>query len=701
MSLDYQVKADFPDLHRDTDAFKGALSNRTAQAFTAAVGIAKIAFSALAVASAAAIAAYRQQEKAEQRFRATLYATGRQSQITADAGIAYAKQLQAQTTFTDNAILEVEAMLLRVRGMTEGKLKTATALVLDIAAATGTDAKSVALVLSKALTDPKSGVAGLYRLGVTIPQQLKKLIEGLIDAGDLAGAQAALLEQLQGNFGGVAQQMALGTGSVDQLGNLMINLAEEFGRLIAPEVVELSKMATKFVNRLSEFQEEFVFVKAIVVGAVSGVVAAVEVLLQPLAELSQIAGTLSVSPSLVTAAQVRSAVIEIFKPPILRLSDASAAFIESYNKSTERTFNRYIDFKEKAADRDQQERLKVSQLRGAQTNEAVETKQTAFDKKIEAEIKRNADLRSIQTASLTDKKQLIALEMQNRVNELDLQTQEFRLETELRAQDMRRIVVEEHYAKLEELRADLHKAIGQAVIDDSQVRASVILKNRLKIVQAENALREARLGQRDDFWRDKFAQSSENTKRVLTISKAINDFNKDTERLTMEQKFMIADAAFGALAGLIDAMGEGSFLESKAFRIALHEIRGLIAKGLIMSKSGDWISLILHIILCVALRAMQIYRYLQMDRSTYRSPNTQFSEGTGGNPKSIPLQYFTALVKKDEIIIPRTAADMIREGLASLAGPAEQYADFDIDVEIPADLADNVVIDVEEMEVAA
>lgn len=701
MSLDYQVKADFPDLHKDTDAFKGALNGRAAAAFTVAVNFTKFAFEALAVASAAAIAAYRQQEKAEQRFRATLYATGRQSQITADAGIAYAKQLQAQTTFTDNAILEVESMLVRVRGMTEGKLKTATALALDIAAATGQDVKSVALVLARSLTDPKSGLAGLYRLGVTIPKKLQDLTESLIDAGDLAGAQDALLLQLQGNFGGVAQQMAGGTGSVDQLWNVMVSVAEEFGRLIAPEVVSLSKKATEFVNRLAEFQDQFVFVKAIVIGAVSGIVAAVEVLLQPLAELAKLAGTISISPSLVTAAQVRSAVIEIFKPPILRLTEASAAFITSYNKSTERTFDRYIEFKEKAAVRDQQERAKIAKLRGAQTDEAVETKQSAFDKKIEAEIKRNADLRSVLDAKNADKKKLVMLEMQNRINELDIQTQDFRLETELRLQESRKFVIAEHYAKLEELRADLHEAIGEAVISDSEIRAKLILKNRFQIMEKEAALRKERLSDREEYWSKQFDQSNESTKNILTITKAINTFNRDTEKLTMEQKLMIADAAFGALSSLIDAMGEGNFLSSKAARIALHEIRGLIAKALIMSKSGDWISLILHIILCVALRAMQIYRYLQMDRSTYRAPNTQFAEGTGGNPKSIPLEYFTALVKKDEIIIPRTAADMIRDGLASLAGPSAQYADFDIDVEIPADLADNVEIEVQEMEVAA
>lgn len=700
MGLEYVLKAELPDLHKEQDAFKGAVSGRTAAAFTVAITITKLALEALAVASAAAIAAYRQQEKAEQKFRATLAATGRQSQITAESGIKYAKQLQAQTTFTDNAILEVESMLLRVRGMTEDNLKTATALALDIAAATGQDAKSVGLVLARALTDPKSGLAGLTRLGVSISATMKKTIEALIDAGDLAGAQNVLLEKLGGNFRGVAAQMAQGTGSVDQLWNVALSLAEEFGRLIAPEVVALSKRVTEFVNKLAEFQDEFVFVKAIIIGAIEGVVAAVTVLLEPLAQLAQIAGTLSIAPDQVTRDQVKNALIEVFKPPTVRLMEASAAFVETYNKSTERTFDRYVDFKEKAAIRDQQERLKVTKLRRA-GSEPIERQQSAFDKKIEAAIKQNADLRSIRDAKLAEKKRVIQIELQNRVNELDLQTQYFRLETELRAQEARKVIIQEHYAKLQDLRDDLNKAIAEAQKEDDEVRKEIVLRNQLKLLEKEDQIRKETLERRTNFWDIKEDEYGETTTDLLKITRAIHIFSADTEKLSLEQRLNIADAAFGALANLLDQIGEQGFLQSKAFRIAIHEIRGLIAKAQIMSKSTDWISLILHLLLVLALRAMQIYRYLQMDRSTYKNPNTQFSEGTGGSPKSIPLQYFTALVSKDEIIIPRTAADMIREGLASLtSGPAAQYAEFDIGVEIPADIAENVEIEVQEMEAA-
>lgn len=701
MGLEYVFKAELPDLHKEQDAFKGAVSSKTAVAFGAAVNVAKFAIEALAVASAAAIAAYRQQEKAEQKFRATLAATGKQSQITADAGISYAKQLQSQTTFTDNTILEVQSMLVRVRGMTDGTLRTSTALALDIAAATGQDAKSVGFVLARALTDPKSGLSGLSRLGVSISASLKKLIDGLIEAGDIAGAQDALLTALDGNFNGVAAQMAQGTGSVDQLWNVMVSAAEEFGRLIAPEVIVMAKKATEFINKMQEFEDEFVFLKAIIIGAFEGIVKAIEVLLQPLADLAQIAGTLSIDPGQVTAAQVRSAITEVFKPPILRLTQASAAFLDAYNKSTERTFDRYIDFKEKAAIRDQKERDKITKLRGFDVDESVETQQNAFDKRIESATKRNADLMSIRDAKIAEKKQVIMLELYNRINELDLQTQYFRIETELRAQDSRKIIVQEHYAKLEELRDDLNKAIADARADDDEIRQAVVIKNRLKIMDRESEIRKNRLGVRNDFWDKEFDDYGQTTKDLLTITKAIGEFSRDTDELSLEQRLDIADAAFGALANLLDQTGEQGFLQSKAFRIAIHEIRGLIAKGKIMAKSGDWISLILNLLLVLALRAMQIYRYLQMDRSTYRSPNTQFAEGTGGNPKSIPLQYFKALVNKDEIIIPRTASEMIREGLASLSGPSDQYADFDIEVEIPMDIADNVEIEVEEMEVAA
>lgn len=84
----------------------------------------------------------------------------------------------------------------------------ASALVLDMATVMGSDAKSGAIQLGKALNDPILGVTALNRVGIQFTEQQKEQIKVLQESGDTLGAQKIILAELEGQLGGTAAAAA-------------------------------------------------------------------------------------------------------------------------------------------------------------------------------------------------------------------------------------------------------------------------------------------------------------------------------------------------------------------------------------------------------------------------------------------------------------------------------------------------------------
>jgi hypothetical protein len=139
---------------------------------------------------------------------------------------AYATQLQRATTFSDEAIQNVETLLLSFKGLSGNVVKDATATVLDLSTRMGIDAPAAAKLLGKALSDPEKGLTALARAGVTFTDSQKAQIKGMKEAGDLAGAQAIILKSLEDRFGGAAEA-ARGT-----FGGALTGLKNVFGDLL-------------------------------------------------------------------------------------------------------------------------------------------------------------------------------------------------------------------------------------------------------------------------------------------------------------------------------------------------------------------------------------------------------------------------------------------------------------------------------------
>jgi len=195
------------------------------------------------------------QEKAERKLAGVIRATGQASELTAKQMIAQAAALQEITTFGDEAIINAQAILATFKNIKGDQFREATAAMVDMAAVMDTDVKSGAVQLGKALNDPIKGAAALARVGVTFTDQQKKVIKAFQDSGQMAKAQGVILDELKGQFGGVAAEMAkTAGGQLKQFQNRMGDLQEVIGKKLAPVMLKLlpiiEKVANFFVDKI-------------------------------------------------------------------------------------------------------------------------------------------------------------------------------------------------------------------------------------------------------------------------------------------------------------------------------------------------------------------------------------------------------------------------------------------------------------------
>lgn len=173
------------------------------------------------------------QEQAEARLRAIVRATGEAAGFTASQMFDMASSLQSVTTSGDEAIIGMQAIIATFRSIQGDVFQRTTELALDLSAAMGTDLKSSALQLGKALQDPAIGLTALSRSGITFTQVQKDMVLAMTEAGDVVGAQTLILDELEAQVGGVARAMAqTSTGAILQFENAWGDLKEQIGEVI-------------------------------------------------------------------------------------------------------------------------------------------------------------------------------------------------------------------------------------------------------------------------------------------------------------------------------------------------------------------------------------------------------------------------------------------------------------------------------------
>lgn len=201
-----------------------------------AAGAATAGFVALGAAVSGGIADAQAAAQVMAQTEAVIKSTGGAAGYTAQQIADMAGQLSAaegKSLFGDDDIQKGQNLLLTFTNIKE-TMPDATAVMVDMAQAMGTDVSSGAMQLGKALNDPIKGVGALSRVGVTFTEEQKEQIKVLQESGDMAGAQAIILAELQKEFGGSAEAAAKANGGWAQINDQWGELWESVGAKILP-----------------------------------------------------------------------------------------------------------------------------------------------------------------------------------------------------------------------------------------------------------------------------------------------------------------------------------------------------------------------------------------------------------------------------------------------------------------------------------
>jgi hypothetical protein len=166
------------------------------------------------------------QEEALAQVEARIRSTGGVAGYTTAQLAKMASELQGVTTFGDEAVLEMQSLLLTFTRVQGEVFRDSQELILDVATAMRTDLKSAALQVGKALNDPLRGLDALNRSGIQFSDQQKEVIKQLVETGRTAEAQRIILKELEVQFGGAAR------AARQTFGGALTGLSNAFGDLL-------------------------------------------------------------------------------------------------------------------------------------------------------------------------------------------------------------------------------------------------------------------------------------------------------------------------------------------------------------------------------------------------------------------------------------------------------------------------------------
>ena len=244
-SFTEKVKGKFSQLK---DSIKDTFSPQNVKAGIGAVGVAVGTFLKGSMDEA------KDAEKANADLEQTLKSTKGAAGMTMDSLNDLTQAMVNNTTFSDDEIKSGEGMLLTFTNIGKNVFPQATAALLDMSQKMGTDTKTQAVQLGKALNDPLKGVTALTKVGVTFTDQQKKQIETMEKAGNTAGAQKIILAELNKEFGGQAASAAeTFDGKQKQISNTMKDIKETIGTALIPALAALLKPIAPIIQAIGNF----------------------------------------------------------------------------------------------------------------------------------------------------------------------------------------------------------------------------------------------------------------------------------------------------------------------------------------------------------------------------------------------------------------------------------------------------------------
>lgn len=221
----------------------------------------------------ASVAAADTQAKAEAKVQQAIKSTSMAAGLSFEQLKTYASELQNETLFGDEEILNnATAQLLTFTNIAGENFKRTQAVALDLSTVLDGDLKSASIQLGKALNDPVKNLSALSRSGIQFSEEQREVINTLAKTNRLAEAQGVILDELERQYGGQAKAAAkVGTGALKQLQNSWGDFMEQIGAAMMPFVNKVAGALKIVVAALQSMSPEM---RNVIVG-IAGITAAI------------------------------------------------------------------------------------------------------------------------------------------------------------------------------------------------------------------------------------------------------------------------------------------------------------------------------------------------------------------------------------------------------------------------------------------
>ena len=230
-------------------SFGGAMKGIGAVAAVGGLAVAGVATALVGVGKAA-----QESLGITKSTEAIIKATGGAAGVTADEVGKLATAISNKTGIDDEQIQAAQNLILtfkNVKNAGEGQaamFDRATIAATDLSAAGFGSVDGAAKMLGKALNDPIKGITALSRAGVTFTEQQKNQIKALTESGDLLGAQALIMAEVESQVGGVAEAAA---SPFDKLNVMLGNFMETVGVAVLPAINKIVDALGPILDQLS------------------------------------------------------------------------------------------------------------------------------------------------------------------------------------------------------------------------------------------------------------------------------------------------------------------------------------------------------------------------------------------------------------------------------------------------------------------
>jgi hypothetical protein len=211
---------------------------------------------------------------------AALKSTGGAAHVTVDQIHNLSSSLGTLTAQDGEAVQQTENLLLTFTNLRNeaGKgndiFNQTSLAVQNVSAAMGQDAKSSAIQLGKALSDPIAGLTSLKRIGVTFSAAQQKQIAKLMEQNDLLGAQKLILGEVTKEFGGSAKALGDTASPATKLNLAFRDMAESLGKVLVPILNTVTGWLSKlfaWFEQLSPSTKKWIVVAGLLLAALGPV----------------------------------------------------------------------------------------------------------------------------------------------------------------------------------------------------------------------------------------------------------------------------------------------------------------------------------------------------------------------------------------------------------------------------------------------